>query len=90
MRVAFRARGRVQGVGYRFFVLRQANALELAGWVRNDLDGCVSGAAGGGEEPLALFRGLLREGPPYASVEGLDWMPLDGGQSLPFPFEIRT
>lgn len=90
MKFSFRAKGRVQGVGYRVFVLRQAHSLALAGWVRNELDGAVSGAAGGDPEQLASFRAALRKGPPNASLEALDWEALDEGQSLPFPFEIRS
>ena len=89
MKVFFRAKGRVQGVGFRAFARRHARAQELAGWVRNEADGSVSGQASGDEEILAHFHRLLRNGPPWGSVESLDWERLDEGESLPFPFEIR-
>ena len=90
MIAAFRARGRVQGVGYRAFVRRQALALELAGWVRNEVDGSVAGQASGPTEILAHFRSTLRRGPSWAFVESLDWEPLNEGESLPTSFEIRS
>ncbi len=89
MNVSFRVRGRVQGVGYRFFALRKAQALGLAGWVRNGADGSVFGEAGGPEAALAGFYTALKAGPPFSSVQSLDWQALDAGESLPQPFEIR-
>lgn len=60
--------GRVQGVGYRYFVVRQAEALGVAGWVRNLPDGRVEAVACGDEPTLAAFEGRLWEGPPAARV----------------------
>ncbi len=90
MRVFFRARGRVQGVGYRAFVRRQALAQAIAGWVRNEIDGSVTGQACGDSPALENFRGILRAGPSWAFVESLDWEPLNEGESLPASFEIRS
>jgi acylphosphatase len=89
MHVAFRVHGRVHGVGFRYFVLECAQNLGLAGWVRNDYDGSVAGEAAG--EPLLLeeLRSHLQQGPNMAYVTRLDWMPLDGAQSLPLPFEVH-
>ncbi len=87
--MAFRVRGDVQGVGFRRFAEREARALGLAGWVRNDPDGAVSGEAEGPEADLAAFRARLAEGPAFGQVDHLDWRPLDVGSSLPRPFEIR-
>jgi acylphosphatase len=89
MRVSFKVHGAVQGVGYRRFVSREAQQLDLAGWVRNDPDGTVSGEAEGPEPVLAAFRARLGHGPAFAVVERLDWIDLDVGSSLPRPFEIR-
>lgn len=89
MIVAFRARGRVQGVGYRAFVLQHARILGLAGWVRNEPDGEVAGLAEGSPECLEALRVALAGGPPWAHVSALDWEPRDGAQSLPRPFEVR-
>ena len=89
MCMAFRVYGIVQGVGYRRFAQREAQALELRGWVCNEMDGSVSGEAEGGAAELAAFRARLAEGPGYGTVERLDWTPLDMGHSLPFPFAIH-
>jgi acylphosphatase len=89
MRAAFSVRGAVQGVGFRRFAEREARALGLAGWVRNDPDGAVSGEVEGDPVTLAAFRAWLAEGPTFGHVEHLDWRPLDVRSSLPRPFEIR-
>ncbi len=89
MRVSFRVRGEVQGVGFRRFAAREAQAFGLAGWVRNEPDGSVQGEAEGPDPLLARFRARLAEGPPFGRVEELDWKALDVGSSLPHPFEIR-
>jgi acylphosphatase len=65
-------RGRVQGVGYRYFTVRAARRLGLGGKVRNLPDGSVEVAAVGEEEALASLRDELRRGPPAAHVTGLD------------------
>lgn len=93
MRARFRAEGRVQGVGFRWWAREEARALELAGFVRNDPDGAVSGEAEGDEAVLEAFRGLLSKGPAQARVADLRWE-VDAGQgtgaqSLPFPYEIQ-
>lgn len=88
-RAAFRVHGCVQGVGYRRFAERQAQALGLAGWVRNDPGGTVSGEAEGSEDALAAFRSQLAQGPAFGSVDRLDWETPAVRSSLPFPFEIR-
>ena len=81
--------GRVQGVGYRWFVLDAARRLELRGWVANEADGSVRCAA---EGPRAALDELLRElaaGPLGARVERVipRWGPAGGtlGQ-----FDIRS
>jgi acylphosphatase len=68
----FLVQGRVQGVGYRYFVLRQAEALGVAGYARNRADGTVEVVAEASEETLRDFEGRLREGPAFARVEGLE------------------
>lgn len=64
--------GRVQGVGYRYFVLRQAEALGVSGYARNLPDGRVEVVAEGPEEVLADLERRLREGPGFARVEGVE------------------
>jgi len=69
--------GRVQGVGFRAFVVRTATALGLSGWVRNREDGrSVETVADGPEEALERFRAALREGPPGAVVNRMtcEWL----------------
>jgi acylphosphatase len=65
-------RGRVQGVGFRWFVVQQASALGLNGWVRNNADGCVEVAARGATAALADLRRLLTQGPPASRVDAVD------------------
>jgi acylphosphatase len=90
MKAMFRVHGRVQGVGFRYFVRQEALALGLAGWVRNDPDGTVSGEAGGGWSQLEAFRERLEQGHTFSRVSRLDWGASDGGESLPQPFAIRS
>ena len=75
--VRFLLRGRVQGVGFRYFVERRARQLGLAGWVRNRPDGAVEGEAAGAPEDLARFTADLRRGPPGVEVESLETVELD-------------
>ena len=65
-------RGRVQGVGFRFFVEREAHMLGIAGWVRNNPDGTVEVLAMGTREQLMGLRGRLRDGPRAARVDDVD------------------
>ena len=68
----YRVVGRVQGVGYRYFVLQEAEALGVAGYTRNLPDGSVEVVAEAVEELIVTFEERLREGPAFARVEGLD------------------
>ena len=65
----FVVRGRVQGVGFRWFVEREAQALGIAGWVRNNPDSSVEVLAVGTREQLSALRKKLREGPRAARVD---------------------
>lgn len=67
----FLIRGRVQGVGFRWFVHREASELDLCGWVRNTEDGDVEVVASGTPEDLAELRGSLRRGPRGSRVDNL-------------------
>lgn len=64
--------GRVQGVGFRYFVERMASQLSLVGYVRNLRDGTVETYAEGDQENLKQFLKLLQRGPMMSSVEDLD------------------
>ncbi len=61
-------RGHVQGVGFRWFVLRRAAGLDVSGWVANERDGTVRVIAEGPSEEIGLLLAALREGPPGADV----------------------
>ena len=65
-------KGRVQSVGFRYFVLREADALRLTGWVRNLADGTVEVVASGDDVLLSTLEGRLWQGPPMARVTSLD------------------
>ena len=60
--------GRVQGVGFRYFVEMKANALDLTGWVRNLYSGEVETVAEGEEAALMQFLDYLNRGPYPANV----------------------
>ena len=70
-------RGRVQGVGFRWFVRERARRLGLVGWVRNQRDGSVEVAARGDAEALRALEAALREGPDGARVTSVDELPPD-------------
>jgi acylphosphatase len=59
----------VQGVGFRWFVEREAQLLGLAGWVRNSFDGSVEVLATGTRQQLARLRERLQVGPRAARVD---------------------
>lgn len=65
----FLIQGRVQGVGFRWFVQREARELELRGWVRNTEDGDVEVVAAGNVEDLADLRASLKRGPRGSRVD---------------------
>ena len=60
--------GRVQGVGFRYFVWREAGVLGLNGWVRNRSDGSVEVLAAGQREALESLGHRLEEGPRSSRV----------------------
>jgi len=68
----FVVRGRVQGVGFRWFVEREAHTLGIAGWVRNNHDGSVEILAQGTRDRLAGLHARLREGPRAARVDAVE------------------
>lgn len=63
--------GRVQGVGYRAFVQRSAEALSLRGWVRNLPDGRVEAMVQGPPGVLRNFEAKLKTGPTHGHVEAV-------------------
>lgn len=75
-------KGRVQGVGFRWFVEREANQLGLRGWVRNNLDGAVEVLAVGTREQLSVLRRKLQEGPRASRVDTVEELPAQAGPDL--------
>ena len=73
-------RGRVQGVGYRYFAIHAAVELGLVGWVSNLPDGAVRCVAEGDHASLEAFADCLRDGPAGAIVDDLltAWPPATG------------
>lgn len=61
--------GRVQGVGFRYFVVRQARSMGLVGWVRNLPDGTVEAIAAGPTSALSELEDALRQGPLMSRVD---------------------
>ncbi|MCK5375683.1 MAG: acylphosphatase [Acidobacteria bacterium] len=78
----YRVSGRVQGVGYRAFVWREAQALGLDGWVRNNQDGTVELLIAAVAENHELLERRLREGPRWGRVEAVEVVE-EPGESLP-------
>ncbi len=68
----FVVRGRVQGVGFRWFVEREAHILGIAGWVRNNADGSVEVLAQGTRDQLFGLRSRLQQGPRAARVDDVE------------------
>lgn len=80
-RVSAVVSGDVQGVGFRFFVMRNARTLGLRGWVRNREDGAaVEILAEGPRRQLEELLAVVRRGPSGARVSGVDvhWLPAGG------------
>lgn len=75
-------RGSVQGVGFRWFVVRHAARLGLSGWTSNEPDGTVRIVAEGSAEALDELLAKLRSGPGGASVERVDVQRLPAAGNL--------
>jgi acylphosphatase len=82
-------RGRVQGVGFRYFVIRHAMRLGLTGWVANEPDGSVRCVAEGPRSALDELLDVLERGPAGALVErvGTSWEPASGRFAS---FDVRS
>jgi acylphosphatase len=70
--------GRVQGVGFRAFVVEEAETLGLDGWVRNRRDGSVEAVFAGAEQEIQHMLMELNAGPPAAVVTDVRTGPHDG------------
>lgn len=85
--VLLRISGRVQGVGFRAWTRRQAMALGLRGWVRNDPDGSVAALLSGPVDVVDAMMERLRQGPPGASVRNVEQRP-SGPLRVPADFQV--
>lgn len=87
----FRVTGRVQGVGFRWFVREQARALGLAGWVRNDPDGSVVLEVAGESDAVAALQAAVATGPSGAHVTAVraGESPESDAGALPLPFGVH-
>ena len=68
----FEVKGRVQGVGFRWFTRTQAINLGLSGTTRNMLNGDVEVVLEGSDKDLEKMKSLLRQGPPSSRVDEID------------------
>lgn len=74
-----RIHGRVQGVGYRYAMMEQAEKLNLTGWVRNRRDGTVEAVVSGNDDAVADIIEWARQGPPGATVTNVQVSDTSGG-----------
>ena len=72
--------GDVQGVGFRYFLMREARRLGLRGWVRNRDDGTVEFVAEGERDDLERLKQAAERGPSQARVQRVDgrWSAAEG------------
>ena len=86
-----RVTGRVQGVGFRWYVRERADALGLAGWVKNRSDGSVELLVSGDAAASEQFLAAVRRGPPHARVDAIEPIVPPAGHAaepLPRPFAV--
>jgi len=88
-RVRFVITGRVQGVGFRWFVRAEARPLGLTGWVRNREDGAVEGEVEGRDDAVDALVPCLEVGPPSAIVTNVDISEISDEHQEYKYFEIR-
>ncbi|OGR66950.1 MAG: hypothetical protein A2081_00135 [Elusimicrobia bacterium GWC2_61_19] len=89
MRLSFRISGRVQGVGYRWFVKEAAAKHAVSGWVRNALDGGVEGEAQGGVPALDGFLKEIKSGHPWAKVDEAETQEMLDSETAEKDFHIK-
>jgi acylphosphatase len=86
----FLVKGRVQGVGFRWFVHREAAELNLRGWVRNTTDGHVEIVASGNSNELDGLKAALRKGSRGSRVDRIEEHELQESEAANLgPFEIE-
>jgi acylphosphatase len=82
-------RGRVQGVGFRWFIYREADRLQVGGFARNLPDGSVEVVSEGPEEALEALEAALRRGPAMAQVDGVERLNVPAELQVPKAFDIK-
>lgn len=85
----FLVHGLVQGVGFRWFVRREARARGLTGWVRNLPDGSVEVLVRGPGASITSLGNALARGPAGARVDRVEDRPPTDPADLPDPFQIE-
>jgi acylphosphatase len=87
--IHLRVVGRVQGVGFRWFVCERAVELGVSGWVKNTSTGDVEVAASGDASQLAQLERAVSRGPSGAKVTAVHRLPSTTDVSFPSPFRIE-
>ncbi len=89
MRLSFRISGRVQGVGYRWFIKETAGKFKISGWVRNASDGAVEGEARGDIPAIDGFLKEIKTGHSWAAVESEETQEILDQESTEDGFYIK-
>ena len=89
LRLHVRVAGRVQGVGFRWFVREEARRLGLSGWVVNLPTGDVELCVAGEDSMVQRLRTAIGVGPDAAQVSGVHDAGECSDKSLPYPFAIK-
>jgi acylphosphatase len=84
--IQVRIRGRVQGVGFRDWTMRRAEALGLRGWVRNRVDGSVEALFTGPRAAVERMVADCHRGPSMARVDSVDIEPAAASPGPAFTF----
>lgn len=87
--IHLRVVGRVQGIGFRWFVCKRARELGIAGWVKNTKSGDVELAASGESSELVLLETAVARGPSGAHVTAVHQLPPLPDSTYPSPFRIH-
>lgn len=88
-RLAFSVRGRVQGVGFRYFVSSTAEQLNLVGWVRNQPDLTVEGEVQGLHDAIEKMKTYLARGPRWSRVDEVTFESKSPSEDPEQAMEIR-
>jgi acylphosphatase len=87
--IRMRVQGRVQGIGYRYFVQDTGNSLHVTGWVRNLSDGSVEIEAQGPSAVLDRFIETVRNEHPYARIDDVAIERSAAGDAAQAGFSIK-